>query len=110
MIKLKDIATEMDVGTSTVSYVLNGKWREKRISEGLASKILGKAGELNYQPNLLGRHLRTQRTNLIGIIFTHLTRLHYFSILKGIESNLTPKGYSFLFSNSNDDSNTERQV
>ena len=35
---IKQLASDMNVSTATISYVLNGKAKEKRISDQLAKK------------------------------------------------------------------------
>jgi len=47
LISIKDIAREVGVSTTTVSFVLNGKAREKRISEDLKLRIEETARRLN---------------------------------------------------------------
>jgi LacI family transcriptional regulator len=39
-VSIKDIANQVGVSTTTVSFVLNGKAKEKRISEDLKNEIL----------------------------------------------------------------------
>ncbi len=38
-VSIKDIANQVGVSTTTVSFVLNGKAKEKRISEDLKNEI-----------------------------------------------------------------------
>ncbi len=98
---LKEIAEELGVSISAVSYVYNGKWKKKRISEKLAKKIEKKLKEENYQPNFLGLQLKTKKTYTIGVILGDLTRKYSLDILSGIEKILATKNYLSLISNSN---------
>jgi len=97
---LKEIAEELGVSISAVSYVYNGKWKKKRLSEKLARKIEKKLKEENYGPNLLGLQLKTKKTYTIGIILGDLTRKYSLDILSGIEKTLASKNYLSLISNS----------
>jgi LacI family transcriptional regulator len=98
---LKEIAEELGVSVSAVSYVYNGKWGKKRISKKLARKIEKKLKEENYEPNFLGLQLKTKKTYTIGVILGDLTRKYNLEILSGIEKILARKNYLSLISNSN---------
>ena len=67
-VSIRDIANRAGVSTTTVSFVLNGKAKEKRISDHLKDQILAIAAELNYRPNHVARGLRTGKTNTIGLM------------------------------------------
>ncbi len=51
-----------------VSYVLNNKEKEARVGKEIAVKIRKAAHELNYQPNLIARSLKSGKTRTIGLI------------------------------------------
>lgn len=97
---LSSIAKELGVSTATVSYVYNNKWKEKRIGEELANKILTLIKEQNIQPSMLGKQLKTGKTMIIGVIMPDLSRPHFLSVLRGLDSVFTPEGYMLLLSNS----------
>ena len=59
-ISLKDIAEAAGVSTALVSFVLNGKKKEYRVGEETAQRILKIANEMNYQPNLAAKSLRSE--------------------------------------------------
>ena len=61
---LKDIAEVLNVSTTTVSFVLNGKGEEKKISKELIAKVEAYLKEINYKPNLVARSLRTGSTRV----------------------------------------------
>ena len=44
---IKDIAAALNVSVTTVSFVLNGKAKEKRISEEVTKKVLEYAKSIN---------------------------------------------------------------
>lgn len=97
---LSSIAKELGVSTATVSYVYNNKWKEKRIGEELANKILTLIKEQNIQPSMLGKQLKTGKTMIIGAIMPDLSRPHFLAVLRGLDSVFTPEGYMLLLSNS----------
>ena len=55
---IHDIARQLNVSAAAVSFVLNGKGGEKRISEDLQKRILDYVAEVGYQPNLVAKSLR----------------------------------------------------
>ena len=78
------IAERAGVSQATVSYVLNGCWREKRISERTRQRVLKAAEALDYRPNRLARCLLEGRTNVGGIaLAVHIQRLFPTSGLRG---------------------------
>ncbi len=67
-VSLKDIARIAGVSPSTVSFVLNGKAKQMRISETLASKIMEVAKKEGYHPNPVAVSLRTGKSQILGLI------------------------------------------
>jgi LacI family fructose operon transcriptional repressor len=63
-----DLAQLAGVSASTVSAVLAGNWRERRIAEATAKKVQGLARDRNYTVNRQASGLRTNRSGLIGMI------------------------------------------
>ncbi len=63
-----DLAELAQVSASTVSAVLNGNWRQRRIAESTALKVQGLAQEHRYNVNRQASGLRKSRSGLIGMI------------------------------------------
>ena len=63
-----DLAQKIGASPSTVSAVLNGTWKTRRIKEATAEHILKAAAEIGYSANLQARGLRKSRSGLIGMI------------------------------------------
>ena len=53
----KDITKELGIARTLVSFVLNGKNKEMRISEELTNRILKHIENRNYQTNYLVKRL-----------------------------------------------------
>ncbi len=68
---LNDVAKRAGVGKVTVSYVLNGRAEEARISAQTSERILAAARDLDYRPNALARMLLTKRTDTIAVVFQY---------------------------------------
>jgi len=63
-----DVAASARVSASTVSAVLNGNWRERRIGEATALRVQRAAALHKYSVNRQASGLRTSRSGLIGMI------------------------------------------
>ena len=63
-----DLAELADVSASTVSAVLNGNWRQRRIAETTAEKVHRLAAQHKYNVNRQVSGLRKRRSGLIGMI------------------------------------------
>ena len=96
-VSIKDIANQVGVSTTTVSFVLNGKAREKRISEDLKNEILRIAEKLNYRPNQVARGLRTGQTHTIGLIIEDISNPFFGNLAKVVEEEADKFGYSVMF-------------
>ncbi len=57
-VTMKDIASSLNVSTGLVSYVLNGRGDEMRISKEMQRRVRETAAELNYRPNLYAKRVR----------------------------------------------------
>lgn len=96
-LSIKDIAQKAGVSTATVSFVLNGKAKEMRISEPLAKKITKLAKTLGYQPNQLARGLRTGKTHTLGLIVENISNNFFGSLAKVIEDEAKKYNYKVLY-------------
>jgi LacI family transcriptional regulator len=96
-ISIKDIAREVGVSTTTVSFVLNGKAKEKRISNDLKEKILETAARLNYRPNQVARGLRTGQTHTLGLIVEDISNPFFANLARFVESEADKAGYTVMF-------------
>jgi len=101
-VSIKDIAEKVGVSTALVSYVLNGKEREARVGEEVASKVRKVAAEMNYQPNLIARGLKFGRTNTIGLIVADISNPFFAMLARNIELEAQKNGYTVLFGSSDE--------
>ncbi len=91
---MADIARETGVSIPTVSYILNGRAKERHLSEKTTKAVLAKAEELGYVRNALASSLRQKRTNTVGIIVSDLERGWANRLLKGMLSSFDQAGLS----------------
>jgi LacI family transcriptional regulator len=103
---MRDIAADLGVSVITVSKVLRN---QGRISSEMRKRVLQRAKELNYHPDLTARSLATGRTYLIGMIVPDLMHPFFAAIAKALARNLRQKGYSLVISSSDEDPVLELQ-
>lgn len=96
-ITIKDIAREAGVSTALVSFVMNGKGKEHRVSERMIEHIQAVAKKLDYLPNASARALRSGKTNTIGVIVSDISNPFFSEIVRCIEDLAFAKGWSVLF-------------
>ncbi len=109
-ISIGDIAKELGVSKTTVSFVLNGKGRENHISEALESKILKYIKEVGYQPNQFARGLRTGKTQIIGMLIEDISDPFFSSIARLIEEKAYKKGYKIVYSSTENDTQKTKEL
>ncbi len=108
---LKDVANKLNVSTTLVSFVLNGKAIKYRISEEMSKKVLETVKELNYSPNLTARNLRGGKTFLIGFIVTDISNSFFSSIARIIEDEANKLNYTVIIGSSDENyDNTEKLI
>lgn len=101
-VSLKDVAKYLGVSTALVSYVINNKEKEARVSEKMAKKIRSAVVKLNYQPNQIAKSLKSGKTNTIGLIVADISNPFFSSIARIIEDEARKKGYVVIFGSSDE--------
>ena len=105
---IKDVARQAGVSYATVSRVLNDTGYPVR--EDTRQRVLQAVKAVGYSPNLLGRYLKAQRSDDVGVLLPNLTNPIYVDLLTNIEQALTGAGYNVLFSSSGRDQRREEQI
>jgi len=70
-VTIQDVATLARVSKVTVSYVLNGRAVEARISNETQERVLAAANALGYRPSAIARMLVTQKSMTIAVVFQY---------------------------------------
>lgn len=108
---IKDIAKELNVSVTTVSFVLNGKGKEKKISTEVIAKVFDYANSVNYRPNLVAQSLRTGKTKILVFMVEDIGNYFFSKIARIIEDIAYAKGYKVIFcSNDNDDEKSKEMI
>lgn len=103
MITIYDLAKACGCSISTVSKALNNY---PDVSLKTKERIMKKAKELGFVPNLQARALSTNKTWNIGVLFedkSHSGLTHYFfsQVLQGVKEQAEEKGYDITFISKN---------
>lgn len=98
MSTIRDVAALAGVSTTTVSIVVNGKEKERRIPDETVKKVLAAMNELGYQPNQSARALRGRKSVRPSIaLYWPLDSRNYMlgSRLSNMQRHMAEKGYDF---------------
>lgn len=108
---IKDIAEKLKVSVTTVSFVLNGKGKEKKISDEVIKKILKYVKEVNYRPNQVAQSLRTGKSKVLVFMVEDISNYFFSKIARIIEDIAYKKDYKVLFcSNENNDERSRELI
>ena len=101
---IKEIASHLGVSATTVSFVLNGKGPEEKISTEMIERVTTYAKKINYKPNMLARSLRTGKTKILVFMVEDISNYFFSHVGRYIEEIAHQRGYRVIFcSNENDD-------
>lgn len=95
-VSLKILADYLGLCPATVSLVLNNV-PGRSIPQETRDRVRAAAHKFNYQPSLLARSLRKQRTFTIGVLVPELSDGYHTMVMSGIGDHLMQEGY-FYFS------------
>ena len=96
-LSIRDIAMHLKVSATTVSFVLNGRAEEMRISDAVSKKIKKYADAVSYRPNLIAKSLRTGKSRIIGMMVEDISDPFFSAIARGIERIAYKLGYKIFF-------------
>jgi LacI family transcriptional regulator len=103
---MKDIARDLGVSVITVSKVLRN---HPDISDETRERVLKRAKELNYRPNLAARALVTGRTLALGLVVPDLVHPFFAELAQGLSGVLRERGYGLLIASSEENPDLERE-
>jgi len=107
MATTKDIARECGVSLSTVQRALHNNGR---INEETKNKILEKAVELNYQPDLIARTLVSGRSMSIGMIVPFFDNQYYPRLCNALAEQVSKEGYVLNIQLHEDNKELEKKI
>ena len=93
MVTIKDIATAAGVSHATVSFVLNGHAKERKIREAVCLRIRKLAKEMGYLRNEVAHSFGTGTSNIIGVILPRMATEFTGRLLYGVSIEAAKHGY-----------------
>jgi LacI family transcriptional regulator len=106
---INDLAKKLKISKTTVSFILNGKGKEKRISDALVARVKKEASKSGYQPNQFAKGLRTGKTSIIGLMVEDISNPFFASIAKIIEDKVYLNGYKIIYCSTENDETRARE-
>lgn len=107
---IKDIAQDLGLSKTTVSFVLNNKGDEKNISKKTQIKILDYVKKVDYHPNQIAKSLKQGQTNTIGYLVPDISNPFFAKIGRLLEDYFWEKGYHLLIGSTDENKDKETQV
>ena len=109
-ITINDIAKELSISKTSVSFIINGKAREKSISKRLEKKVLAYVNVIGYRPNHFAQGLRTGKTKMIGMLVEDISDPFFSAIARMMEEIAYKKGYKILYSSTENDTQKAKDL
>ncbi|WEA00611.1 LacI family DNA-binding transcriptional regulator [Mucilaginibacter sp. SJ] len=102
-ISIGDIAKALGVSTTSVSFVISGRAKEKGVSAKMIALVENYIKEIGYKPNLLAQSLRTGKTMTIGLMVEMISDYFFSKIAYHIEGLAYANGYKILYCSTDND-------
>ncbi len=88
-----DLADLAGTSAGTVSAVINGNWKKRRISAKMAERVLKLADEHGFALNMQARALSREKSGIIGMIVPMYDNRYFSSIAQTFERMARDAGY-----------------
>jgi LacI family transcriptional regulator len=109
-LSIRDIANDLKISKTTISFILNGKAKENRISDNLVDRVLKYVEEKDYKPNQLAKSLSTGKTMIIGLMVEKISDYFFAQIAYHIEELAYESGYKIIYCSTDNDLQKTREL
>lgn len=109
-LSIHDIAKQLNISITSVSFILNGKAKEKRISEALTNRVLKLVQEMDYKPNQIAQSLRTGKTKIIGLMVEDISNVFFANVARLIEEKAHRGGYKIIYCSTENNAEKTRDL
>jgi len=107
---IKDVAEALGISITTVSFILNGKAREKRISEEMTKKVTDYIQKIGYKPSHLAQSLRSGKSKIIVFMVEDISNQFFASIARLIEEKAYKNGYKIIYCSTDNDVHKAKEL
>jgi DNA-binding LacI/PurR family transcriptional regulator len=104
-VTIKDIARELGVSVATVSRALSN---DPNIARRTRTRVLGKASEMGYSPNLFARGLITRRSRIAALFAANITNPFYPEVVVKLTHRLQEIGLHTMLFTSDDETRIDK--
>jgi LacI family transcriptional regulator len=106
-VTIRDVAADAQLSISTVSRALTGA---RAVTPAIAARVRDSATRLGYRADSIGRSLRTQRTDTLGLVIPDITNPFFPELVQAIEHAARERGLGVLIADSANDPAAEREA
>ncbi|UOR00575.1 LacI family transcriptional regulator [Leucobacter allii] len=106
-VTMREVAQHAGVSSSTVSRALSGS---RAMSAEIRDRVLRSAEALGYEVNLLGRALRQQRLDVVGLILPDFSNPFFTALAEQLGAVFREAGFELLVSSAGNDLGIERRA
>ena len=103
-ITVKHIAKEAGVSLGTVSNVISGKMP---VRPEMRRRVVEAIRHLGYQPSLLARGLRRNKSSIIGMVIPDITNPFFPAVVRGVEDVAYQNSFRLVLCNTDNDPQKE---
>ncbi|MDX1992406.1 MAG: LacI family DNA-binding transcriptional regulator [bacterium] len=108
MTTIKQVAHKAGVSIKTVSRVLNN---DPNVSSSTRAQVQRVIDEMGYRPNFAARHMRTQRSQVLGLITDEIVTTPFaVGLIRGAQDTAWAHNKMLLIASTNGDSVREQSV
>ena len=104
---IKEVALRSGVGIGTVSRVINNS---PQISPETRAKVLKAIEELHYVPNIAGKRLSQNKSNVLAVIVPVIAHPFFSKLIAELELAADKRGYSLLVVSSQHRIEKEKEI
>ncbi len=107
---IKDIAQLLGVSKTTVSWVLSGQSKARKISDATRDRVLEVAKELHFEPNFFAKALYSGKSHTIGLLVPDVENPFFARMARVVESEAEKYQYNVMYCSSEEDSVKEDRL
>jgi LacI family transcriptional regulator len=104
---IHDVARVAGVSIASVSRALTGA---RRVRPEVAERVRVAAAQLGYEPDQVGRSLRRQETQTIGLVIADITNPFFPALVQALEGAVREAGQGLLLADAQNDPDVEARA
>ncbi|QNL49915.1 LacI family DNA-binding transcriptional regulator [Olivibacter sp. SDN3] len=93
---IHDVANHLGLSISTVSFVINGKANQHRISTHTVKRVNDYIQKIGFMPDKRAQSFRTKKTGIIGLLVEDFIDYTTIAVMKELETICFRYGYKIV--------------